>query len=309
MRRSRALCWVAAAALLVGLQSAAPALGALEFDDADYEDEESTSVNSNAKKAGKGGTKAAPTGTGLKAATPQQEAPPSPVTIPLEHSLGGGEFTPAGLFTAMAHTHPQTQAVRITQVKLQRDRTSAASEKTLAMLLATDAPYRIRVAANVFGTSPGKWVMSSLPLRCLVNADLAENFVLQMDDRGNILAVDYTTHSGECITEETSAPDSWDFKPVVYTRLPKDAPRLNPDYYMNYHAPTSGRGSQADPSASQTQSYTGPPGGEKKKEDEGPLTPEKFLRKYWMYIVPLGLITLNNMIAPPDDPKTRRRAA
>ena len=49
--------------------------------------------------------------------------------------------------------------------------------------------------------------MASLPLKCLVNADLNENYVLHLDDLGNIVAMDYTTPSGECIMEEVAPPE------------------------------------------------------------------------------------------------------
>ena len=55
-------------------------------------------------------------------------------------------------------------------------------------------------------THQDRYVMASLPLKCLVNADLNENYVLHLDDLGNIVALDYTTPSGECIMEETAPP-------------------------------------------------------------------------------------------------------
>ena len=44
----------------------------------------------------------------------------------------------------------------------------------------------------------GEHVMAYLPARCLAEAGLQENFVLHMDERGNVVGVDYTTAGGEC---------------------------------------------------------------------------------------------------------------
>eukprot|EP00959_Pyramimonas_sp_CCMP1952_P440669 9226024-Pyramimonas_sp.AAC.2 len=60
----------------------------------------------------------------------------------------------------------------------------------------------------------GRYVMASLPLKCLVNADLNENYVLHLDELGNIVAMDYTTPSGECIMEEVAPPEEYAHAPV-----------------------------------------------------------------------------------------------
>lgn len=205
-------------------------------------------------------------------------------------------------FTALVAQHATTKVVRLSKVKVKREPLSDAAKTELDTMLEVDAHYRVRVPGNVFGENPGRWAMSSLPLRCLVNADMTENFVLQIDDRGNIISMDYTTHSGECIQEETAPPASWSFKPMVYVRLPKDAPRLNPDYFMNYQAPSSGRGSQADAATSQMNTYASAPDG-----PDGKKKPEQsFLKKYWMYIVPVGLMMVNQLITPPEPEKKRK---
>ena len=45
-----------------------------------------------------------------------------------------------------------------------------------------------------------------IPARCLAEAGLQENFVLHMDERGNVVGVDYTTAGGECHVDAVPVP-------------------------------------------------------------------------------------------------------
>lgn len=45
-----------------------------------------------------------------------------------------------------------------------------------------------------------------LPARCLAEAGLQENFALHMDERGNVVGVDYTTAGGECHLDAMPVP-------------------------------------------------------------------------------------------------------
>jgi hypothetical protein len=96
--------------------------------------------------------------------------------------------------------------VRVTSPKVTRAAVDPAAAAALTAALEANAPYRVRVPTSVFGGSPGRWAISSLPLRCLVHSDLQESFVLHLDDLGNIAALDYSTPSGECLVEEVLPP-------------------------------------------------------------------------------------------------------
>ena len=60
----------------------------------------------------------------------------------------------------------------MTGPKVSRAAVPPAAAAALTAALESNAAYRVRVPASVFGGNPGRWAMSSLPLRCLAHADL-----------------------------------------------------------------------------------------------------------------------------------------
>lgn len=289
MRRSGFLALLILA--LLGL-----ARGAIEFDDEyeEEEEEEEVKLPPNRQKPAASGA--------LKVSKTAQEEKQTPVSFTLEHALNDDTFTPCGIFTAKATHSPNVQAVRLTELRLKRDPTSADSEKKLVKLLEYDRHYRVRVPNNVFGSEKGRYVMASLPLKCLVNADLNENYVLHLDDLGNIVAMDYTTPSGECIMEEVAPPEEWKFNPLAFVRLPKDAPRLNPDFSAQGPGPKQTGAEGEDLAAGAVNTFEG------SEEDAKKKPPQSFFKRYWMYLVPLGLIVMNTIIAPPPEEQPRGKA-
>lgn len=271
------------------------ARGAIEFDD-EYEEEEEDLKPPPSRKQ-----PAASSGA-LKVTKAAQEEKQTPVSFTLEHALNDDTFTPCGTFTAKTTHNQYMQAVRLTELHLKRDPVSAENEKQLVKLLEYDRHYRVRVPSNVFGAHKGRYVMASLPLKCLVNADLNENYVLHLDELGNIVAMDYTTPSGECIMEEVAPPEEWKFNPLAFVRLPKDAPRLNPDFSSQGPGPKQTGNQGEDLAAGAVNTY------EASEEDAKKKKPESFFKRYWMYLVPLGLIVVNTIIAPPPEEPSKGKA-
>lgn len=266
----------------------------VELDGMDYEEEEEEVQRPTRSRHNKG----AASSNSLKVNRPPEaaEEKQSLVSFSLEHALIDGIFTPCGTFTAKVTHSNVVQAVRITELRLTRDPLSADTEKQLVKLLEYEQYYRVRVPSNVLGISKGRYVMASLPLKCLVNADLNENYVLHLDDLGNVVALDYTTPSGECIMEETAPPAEWGFHPLAYARLPKDAPRLNPDMSAAGAPPPTPGAEGQDLNADAVHSY------EPSEEDaQKKKAPDSFFKRYWMYLIPLGLVLVNGLVAPPEE--------
>mmetsp|Transcript_13118 Transcript_13118/g.15868 ORF Transcript_13118/g.15868 Transcript_13118/m.15868 type:complete len:296 (-) Transcript_13118:356-1243(-) len=221
------------------------------------------------------------------------------VSFTLEHALGpSGTFTPAGTFSAKAQFHPQTKAVRLTQLRILRDPLESGEKEVFNSLLESGSPYRVRIPSTPFETEEGsKHVMASLPARCLANGGFHENFVLHLDDYANILSVEYSLPaSGECQPgEHAEPPTSWKFHTMAYVKLPKEAPRLNADVATHYHTPTRDGAPPTD--------------GPEMSDPNNPKKPPKtFFQKYWMYIVPVGFVLLNNIVAPPEPPAKAKRS-
>mmetsp|Transcript_18608 Transcript_18608/g.25799 ORF Transcript_18608/g.25799 Transcript_18608/m.25799 type:complete len:299 (-) Transcript_18608:235-1131(-) len=284
--------WAFYLQLLVLLVIATLILGAIEFDDDyEYEDDDNEETFAQTKTVN---TKTEPS-SALKTSRPTIEESKE-VTFKLEHSVGK-DFTPCGTFTALVleQTTGASTIVKVAQLKLQRDPLSAQEKKQLTALLENGGYYRLRVPSSIVSSAQVPLrVQAGLPLKCLVNSGLQESLGLHLDDQGNILALDYSTPTGDCFLDEAPPPPKWDFHSTVYTRLPKDAPRLNPDYAMNYHAPPTPGGP--------TDSSAGGEGLAKSPDDGKKAPPQSFFKKYWMYIVPAGLILLNGALSPPEQP-------
>eukprot|EP00854_Cymbomonas_tetramitiformis_P018479 gene18479-22050_t len=189
------------------------------------------------------------------------------ISFVLEHSLGG-EFKPCGRFSAKAafsETQSGSKSARLANIRLSRDPFSADDRSKISLasgvypgapitnafaggvwsareafsgLLEQNAFYRVRVPSVVIGPDNGRRVMAALPARCLANGGLHESFVLHADDRGLIVGLEYTLPSGECFSvDEALPPSTWSFNTMVAVRLPKEAPRLNPDFAANFGPP------------------------------------------------------------------------
>jgi hypothetical protein len=93
--------------------------------------------------------------------------------------------------------------------------------------------YRVRAPAHALepeaAAAQGRYVATWLPLRCLVAAGLAENFVLQVDEAGRVYALEFTPPGGACAPATgppPAAPQQWAPRSTASVKLPKDAPPL-----------------------------------------------------------------------------------
>ncbi|GLJ30643.1 hypothetical protein SUGI_0606820 [Cryptomeria japonica] len=191
----------------------------------------------------------------------------SRIQFPFQHAFGNSDFTPAGHFTARskASTHGgQT----LTKVRITRNALTESEQKAFEELLKEDDFYRIRVPANVL--TPGEdYVLSSIKARCLAKSNLEERFIIHMEGV-NVIAVTYGS-AGECPHPRLlKFPSRWSFSSHIVLKSSEQAsrmPTITEDLLVNE-------------------------GGV--EGDDIPKPPEKsFWAKYWMYLVPLGLIVMN----------------
>jgi hypothetical protein len=109
--------------------------------------------------------------------------------------------------------------------------------EALRALLAADGLYRVRAPADALSpdaaAEAGRYVSTFLPLRCLVLASLAENFVLHVDEAGRVYALEWTPPGGACAPASAAQaapppppPRAWAFRSTASVKLPKEAPPL-----------------------------------------------------------------------------------
>ncbi|CAN4125600.1 unnamed protein product [Withania somnifera] len=135
-------------------------------------------------------------------------------------------------------------------------------------LLKGDDFYRIRVPSNVLNLPGREYVVSSVKARCLPRDGLEEHFVIHMDGV-NILAVDYGS-SGACqYPRQLKFPAKWSFNSHTVLKPTEQAPR--------------------------TPIFSEAVVGENAEGEEVQPPERSFWAKYWMYLIPLGLIVMNAM--------------
>lgn len=118
--------------------------------------------------------------------------------------------------------------MRLSHVKLERLPFSAGDVQAFEALLGDNWLYRVRVPAHVLQPTPERFAAAFLPARCVVAAGLAESWVLQLDARGGVVALEYAPPGGACppTAQTPRTPAHWAFKSTVATKLPKEAPLL-----------------------------------------------------------------------------------
>lgn len=134
-------------------------------------------------------------------------------------------------------------------------------------VLKEDEFYTIRVPSNVLNSAGKEYVVSSVRARCLPKEKLDEHFVIHTDGV-NILAVNYGS-AGSCpYPRSLKFPAKWMFSSYTVLKNSEQA-RRTPTFAEEL-----------------LQAETG--------EGEGVKPPEKsFWAKYWMYLIPLGMIVMN----------------
>ncbi|CAL4993801.1 unnamed protein product [Urochloa decumbens] len=191
----------------------------------------------------------------------------------LEHDLGNGKgFVPAGTFTARlktsAHGSQTLTKLRFTRNELTEDDKDAFKE---------DGFYTIRLPSNVLDPTRKDSVVSSVKARCIPRDSLDEHIVIHMDGV-NILAVNYGSVGGCQYPRPMKFPSKWTFSSYTILKTAEQAPRT-PSFVDQLLEADNGLGEVMKP-------------------------PEKsFWAKYWMYIIPLGLIVMNAVTAAANIPE------
>ena len=161
-------------------------------------------------------------------------APPPPaayfteISLPLEHALGAGAaWTAAGTLHARAN-FDKSGRVRYSQLKVARAAPSQADAAVLNALLAAGGLYRARLPANALAPTD-RHVVAFLPLRCLVEAGLAEHLSLSVDEAGRVYGFELAPPGGACAPQAGAPPKppaAWALRSTASVRLPKEAPPL-----------------------------------------------------------------------------------
>ncbi|KAK6911753.1 hypothetical protein RJ641_023846 [Dillenia turbinata] len=190
----------------------------------------------------------------------------SKVQFTLEHAFGDSDFSPAGTFTARLKTsHHGGQT--LTKLRFSRNSFTEAEKEKFKELLKADDFYRIRVPSNVLSPPGKEYIISSVKARCLPRDALDEHFVIHMESV-NILAVNYGSPGACSYPRQLKLPAKWSFNSHTVLKNSEVAPR----------APL----------------FTEDVLGGESLEGEGVQPPERsFWAKYWMYLIPLGLIVMN----------------
>lgn len=191
----------------------------------------------------------------------------SKLNISLEHAFGYSDFSPAGYLTA--RLKPSSHGGQtLTKPRLTRSSLTESEQKVFQELLREDDFYRIRLPTNVL--TPGKdYVHSSVKARCLVRDDLEEHFIIHTEGV-NVIAITYGS-TGECpYPRVQKLPKRWSFNSRTVLKSSEQSSRMPPITEDILGVESTG------------------------EQDETIKPPERsFWAKYWMYLVPLGLIVMN----------------
>lgn len=190
----------------------------------------------------------------------------SKVQFTLEHAFGDSEFTPAGVFTARikSWTHG---GQALTKLRFSRNPLNDDEKENFKDLLQDDDFYKIRLPSNVLSPPGRNYTVAAVKARCLPRESLDEHFVIHMEGV-NILAVNYGSPWACPYPRQLKVPSKWSFNSHTVLKYSEQAPR--------------------------TPIFTEEVLGENTKGVEGVPPPERsFWAKYWMYLIPLGLIVMN----------------
>ena len=249
------------------------------------------------------------------------------VSFVLEHSLtvdpgDAANFEPAGVFHAKAHFTPGAgataaepgaepepgSAVRLSHLRLTRDDLDADFTTKFAALAEADLPYRVSLPANALHPrARHERVVAFIPARCLAESGLQEHFVLHMDEKGNVIGMDYDPAGFECRPADAAVVAlgrNPAFKTSASVRFYKTAPALDPD------APTDVRGHGGPAGKKEREARarrSSDPNGGEGARDGGVSKEKSFWQKNWMYVVP-AMMLLSNLVAPPPEQSRPKRS-
>ncbi|CAH2065571.1 unnamed protein product, partial [Thlaspi arvense] len=190
----------------------------------------------------------------------------SKVQFTLEHAFGDSDFSIAGTFSARLKTWSHGGKT-LTKLRFSRNGFSEEEKDTFKNLLKGDDFYRIRVPSNVI-IPPGKeFVIASVRARCLPRDGLDEHFLIHMEG-ANILAVSYGSLGACQYPRQFKLPEKWSFNSHTILKSSEQAPRT-PIFTEEIQ------------------------GGENAEGEVEPPPERSFWAKYWMYLIPLGLVVMN----------------
>ncbi|KAK1431455.1 hypothetical protein QVD17_07914 [Tagetes erecta] len=192
----------------------------------------------------------------------------SRVQFALEHAFGdSSDFSVAGTFTARLKTSAHGGQT-LTKLRFSRNDLTSTEKEKFKKLLETDDYYKIRLPSDVLNAPGRDYVISSVKARCLPRNGLDEHILINMEGI-NILAVNYGSPGACQYPRPLKLPAKWSFNSHTALKYSELAPR--------------------------TPIFSEDIGGVEIGDDEGvkPMVERSFWAKYWMYLVPLGLIVMN----------------
>ncbi|KAJ8563144.1 hypothetical protein K7X08_031596 [Anisodus acutangulus] len=188
----------------------------------------------------------------------------SKIQFTLEHAFGDSDFSPAGTFTArLKSSSHASQTQTLTKLRFSRNAFTGTEKEDFKKLLKGDDFYRIRVPSNVLNLPGREYVVSSVKARCLPRDGLEEHFFIHMDGL-NILAVNYGSPGACKYPRQLKFPAKWSFNSHTVLKPTEQAPR--------------------------TPIFSEAVIGENAEGEEVQPPERSFWAKYWMYLIPLGLI-------------------
>ncbi|KAK6144960.1 hypothetical protein DH2020_021780 [Rehmannia glutinosa] len=206
--------------------------------------------------------------TGRKRSLDSGSDPDSKIQFSLEHAFGDSDFTPAGTFSARLKTSSHGGQT-LTKLRFSRNVISETEKENFKRLVEGDDFYRVRLPSNVLSPPGREYIVSSVKARCLSPKDaLDEHFIIHMEGV-NILAVNYGPPGSCPYPRQFKLPTKWSFKSHTVLKNSDQAPRT--PIFAEEVVGEIGEGEEVKP-------------------------PERtFWAKYWMYLIPLGLIVMNAM--------------
>ncbi|KAJ7978282.1 ER membrane protein complex subunit 10-like [Quillaja saponaria] len=200
----------------------------------------------------------------------------SKIQFSLEHAFGDSEFLPAGTFSARLKTWNHGGQT-LTKLRFSRNAFNEVEKEKFQKLLQGDDFYRIRLPSNVLSPPGRDYIISSVKARCLPRDGLDEHFVIHTEGV-NILAVNYGAPGACPYPRQLKLPAKWSFNSHTVLKNSEQAPR----------APVFSEDIL---------------GGENGDEEVVKPPERSFWAKYWMYLIPLGLIVMNALTQAMNMPE------
>ncbi|MED6208351.1 hypothetical protein PIB30_044177 [Stylosanthes scabra] len=190
----------------------------------------------------------------------------SKIQFSLHHAFGDSDFSDAGNFSARLKTWSHGGQT-LTKLRFSRNPLTEEERKKFQDLLQADDFYRIRLPSNVLSPPGRDYIISSVKARCLPGEGLEEHFVIHTEGV-NILAVNYGSPGACPYPRQLKRPARWSFKSHTILKNSEQAPRT-PIFSEDLLGGEEGEGELVKP------------------------VERSFWAKYWMYLIPLGLIVMN----------------